>query len=70
MWLRFVRLSQKLNIYYFPDIKYSDKKRIKCVWWNGNLLKFLKFADDTTIISVIQDGDKSAYRQQVEHLAI
>ncbi len=27
-------------------------------------VKLLKFADDTTLISLIQDGDKSAYRQE------
>ncbi len=30
----------------------------------------LKFADDTTLIGLIQDGDKSAYRQEVEQLAV
>ncbi|KAK3545698.1 hypothetical protein QTP70_011272 [Hemibagrus guttatus] len=29
----------------------------------------LKFADDTTVICLIQDGDESAYRQEVEQLA-
>ncbi len=28
-------------------------------------VKLLKFSDDTTLISLIQDGDKSAYRQEV-----
>ncbi len=28
-------------------------------------VKLLKFADDTTLIGLIQDGDKSAYRQEV-----
>ncbi len=32
--------------------------------------KLLKFADDTTVIGLIQDGDESAYRQEVEQLAI
>ncbi|KAK3564663.1 hypothetical protein QTP86_024528, partial [Hemibagrus guttatus] len=34
-------------------------------------VKLLKFADDTTVIgcTVIQDGDESAYRQDVEQLA-
>ncbi|KAL0174630.1 hypothetical protein M9458_030598, partial [Cirrhinus mrigala] len=27
-------------------------------------VKLLKFADDTTVISLIQDGDESAYRQE------
>ncbi|KAK3558350.1 hypothetical protein QTP86_017241 [Hemibagrus guttatus] len=31
-------------------------------------VKLLKFADDTTVISLIQDGDESAYRQEVEQL--
>ncbi|KAK3560295.1 hypothetical protein QTP86_006109 [Hemibagrus guttatus] len=33
-------------------------------------VKLLKFADDTTVIGLIQDGDKSAYRQEVEQLAV
>ncbi len=33
-------------------------------------VKLLKFADDTTLIGFIQDGDKSAYRQEVKELAV
>ncbi len=33
-------------------------------------VKLLKFADDTTVIGLIQDGDESAYRQEVKELAI
>ncbi len=33
-------------------------------------VKLLKFADDTTLIGLIQDGDESAYRQKVEQLAV
>ncbi len=33
-------------------------------------LKLLKFADDTTLIGLIQDGDESAYRQEVKELAV
>ncbi|KAK3556313.1 hypothetical protein QTP70_007124 [Hemibagrus guttatus] len=32
-------------------------------------VKLLKFADDTTVIGLIQDGDESAYRQEIEQLA-
>ncbi len=32
-------------------------------------VKLLKFADDTTLISFIQDGDESVYRQEVKELA-
>ncbi len=32
-------------------------------------VKLLKFADDTTVISLIQDGDESAYRQEAKELA-
>ncbi|KAK3542898.1 hypothetical protein QTP70_006320 [Hemibagrus guttatus] len=32
-------------------------------------VRLLKFADDTTVIGLIQDGDESAYRQEVEQLA-
>ncbi len=33
-------------------------------------VKLLKFADTTTLIGLIQDGDKSAYRQEVKELAV
>ena len=33
-------------------------------------VKLLKFADDTTVIGLIQDGDESGYRQKVEQLAV
>ncbi len=33
-------------------------------------IKLLKFADDTTLIGLIQDGDESAYRQEVKELAV
>ncbi len=32
--------------------------------------KLLKFVDDTTLIGLIQDGDESAYRQEVKELAV
>ncbi len=31
-------------------------------------IKLLKFADDTSLIGLIQDGDESAYRQEVKEL--
>ncbi len=33
-------------------------------------VKLLKLVDDTTLISLIQDGDESAYRQEVNVLAV
>ncbi len=33
-------------------------------------VKLLKIADDTTVIGLIKDGDESAYRQEVEQLAV
>ncbi len=33
-------------------------------------VKLLKFADDTTLIGLIQDGDESAYRQEFKELAV
>ncbi len=33
-------------------------------------VKLLKFSDDTTLISLTQDGDESAYRQEVKELAV
>uniref|UniRef100_A0A3B1IGL0 Reverse transcriptase domain-containing protein n=1 Tax=Astyanax mexicanus TaxID=7994 RepID=A0A3B1IGL0_ASTMX len=37
---------------------------------NDPTVKLLKFADDTTIIGLIQDGDESAYRQEVDKLVL
>ncbi len=36
----------------------------------GRSVKLLKFADETTLIGLLQDGDKSAYRQEVKELAV
>ncbi len=36
----------------------------------GLSVKLLKFADDITVIGLIKDGDESAYRQEVEQLAV
>ncbi|KAI2651682.1 hypothetical protein H4Q32_014408 [Labeo rohita] len=33
-------------------------------------VKLLTFADDTTVIGLIKDGDESAYRQEVKELAV
>ncbi|KAI2657495.1 putative RNA-directed DNA polymerase from transposon BS [Labeo rohita] len=33
-------------------------------------VKLLKFADDTTVIGFIQDGDESAYRQEVKQVSL
>ncbi len=33
-------------------------------------LNFLKFSDDTTLIGLIQDGDESAYRQELKDLSV
>ncbi len=33
-------------------------------------VKLLKFADDTKLTGLIQDGDESAYRQEVKELAV
>ncbi|KAL0202579.1 hypothetical protein M9458_000597, partial [Cirrhinus mrigala] len=33
-------------------------------------VKLLKFADDTTVIGLIRDGDESAYRQEIEQLSL
>ncbi|KAL0202541.1 hypothetical protein M9458_000559, partial [Cirrhinus mrigala] len=44
-------------------ISHSPLRRIKSV-------KLLKFADDTTVIGLIQDGDESAYRQEIEQLSL
>ncbi len=35
---------------------------------SDSTVKLLKFADDTTIIGLIHDGDESAYRQQVDQI--
>ena len=31
-------------------------------------MKLLKYADDTTVIGLIRDGDESAYRKEVDQL--
>ncbi|KAL0196771.1 hypothetical protein M9458_005311, partial [Cirrhinus mrigala] len=33
-------------------------------------VKLLKFADDTTVIGLIKDGDESPYRQEVKEIAV
>ncbi len=33
-------------------------------------VKLLKFADDTTLIGLIQDSDESAYREEIKELAV
>ncbi len=33
-------------------------------------VKLLKFADDTTVIGLIEDGDESSYRQEFEQLTV
>ncbi|KAK3566876.1 hypothetical protein QTP86_004772 [Hemibagrus guttatus] len=35
----------------------------------SSIFKLLKFTDDTTVIGLIQDGNESAYRQEIEQLA-
>ncbi|XP_058032301.1 complement factor H-like isoform X3 [Ahaetulla prasina] len=37
---------------------------------NDPSVKLLKFADDTTVIGLIRDNDESAYRREVERLAL
>ncbi len=41
-----------------------------CTSKDPSVKLLLKFADDTTLIGLIQDGDESAYRQEVEQLAV
>ena len=40
--------------------------------WNSSnpSVKLLKFADNTTVIGLVRDGDESAYRQEVEQLVL
>ncbi len=52
-------LSPLLFSLYTNDCKSKDPS-----------VKLLKLADDTTLISLIQDGDESAYRQEVRELAV
>ncbi len=52
-------LSPLLFSLYTNDCTYKDPS-----------VKLLKFADDTTLIGLIQDGDESAYRQEVKELAV
>ncbi|XP_076860580.1 uncharacterized protein LOC143513729 [Brachyhypopomus gauderio] len=39
-----------------------------CCTSDHQSVKLIKFADDTTPIGLISDGDESAYRREVEHL--
>uniref|UniRef100_A0A3P8PS83 Reverse transcriptase domain-containing protein n=1 Tax=Astatotilapia calliptera TaxID=8154 RepID=A0A3P8PS83_ASTCA len=39
-----------------------------CCTSNHQSVKLIKFADDTTVIGLISDGDESAYRREVERL--
>ncbi len=52
-------LSPLLFSLYTNDCTYKDPS-----------VKLLKFADDTTLNGLIQDGDESAYRQEVKELAV
>ncbi len=52
-------LSPLLYSLYTNDCTYKDPS-----------VKLLKFADDTSLIGLIQDGDESAYRQEVKELAV
>ncbi|KAL0153141.1 hypothetical protein M9458_051562, partial [Cirrhinus mrigala] len=56
---QFCVLSPLLFSFYTNDCTSKDPS-----------VKLLKFADDTTVIGLIQDGDKSAYRQEVEQLSL
>ncbi len=40
------------------------------LYTNDASVKLLKFADDAPLIGFIQDGDESAYRQEVKELAV
>ncbi|KAK3525532.1 hypothetical protein QTP86_033961 [Hemibagrus guttatus] len=51
-------LSPLLFSIYTNDCTFTDPS-----------VKLLKFADDTTVIGLIQDGDASAYKQEIELLA-
>ena len=51
--------SSLLFSLYTNDCTYKDPS-----------VKLLKFADDTTLIGLIQDSDKFAYRQEVKELAV
>ncbi len=52
-------LSPLLFSLYTNDCTYKDPS-----------VKLLKFADDTTLIRLIQDGDESVYRQEVKELDV
>ncbi len=48
----------------------ASRNRVGKHWSKDPSVKLLKFVDDTTLISLIQDGDESAYRQEVKELAV
>ncbi len=53
---------------------YSTKKKhyinVTNYYYYYRPVKLLKFADETTLIGFIQDGDESAYRQEVKELVV
>ncbi|XP_061672504.1 uncharacterized protein LOC133499039 isoform X2 [Syngnathoides biaculeatus] len=53
-------LAQRLACHLPVDLQLPD--------WQDTTVKLLKFADDTTVIGLIKDGEESAYRQEVERL--
>ncbi|KAK3572881.1 hypothetical protein QTP86_009528, partial [Hemibagrus guttatus] len=74
----FVDFSSAFNT-IIPDLLQTKLMEISvptpiCQWITNFLTdrqqQLLKCADDTTVIGLISDGDKSAYRQEVEQLAV
>ncbi|KAI2648520.1 putative RNA-directed DNA polymerase from transposon BS [Labeo rohita] len=62
-----ILLQTKLNQLSVPS---SISQWITSFLTDNPSVKLLKFADDTTLIGLIQDGEESAYRQEVEQLAV
>ncbi|XP_061127163.1 uncharacterized protein LOC133147084 isoform X3 [Syngnathus typhle] len=50
------------------EFPYTSSSRFCPANDSDSPVKLLKYADDTTLIGLIQDGDETAYRQEVERL--
>ncbi len=68
------QLADDFNDFYcrFGKTNKKDLEILRAVFSPhcSSLCTFLKFGDDITLIGLIQDGDESAYRQEVKELAV
>uniref|UniRef100_A0A8C6NSQ5 Alkylated DNA repair protein AlkB homologue 8 N-terminal domain-containing protein n=1 Tax=Nothobranchius furzeri TaxID=105023 RepID=A0A8C6NSQ5_NOTFU len=60
-----VRLFHHVSVWIWKSHSYTNDCTSK-----DSAVKILKFADDTTVIGLIRDGDESAYQREVERLVV